>query len=369
MRIFLSKLHLWLSIPVGLIISVICFTGAIMVLDKDIHRWMNPSFYTLTVTEQHTEPMPIDSLVSNLSKQLDRAVVIRSISLENDPTASLQISLVDDRATYYVHPYTGEVLGERTRFAKGSFYRTLFYTHRWLMMTDKWAGISPGKLITGVSTLILVAILISGIFIWLPRARKNLGKSLQIHTTKGWRRFNYDLHVAGGAYISVGLLVLALTGLMWSFQWYRAGVFTLFGAKTEISKKHDKVNNTTVETPNYTAWNNALSALRMQHPKAVYYSVNNKEIRRYYNQYGNTSAYDTYLFDKETGTLTETIPYANKPKSSQVMAWAYTLHIGAWGGFVGRIITCFISLMGGILPLTGYYLWIKKRRRRGIKRM
>ena len=360
----LKKIHLWLSIPVGLIITVICFTGAVMVLDKDIHRWMNPTFYTLTVTEPNPTPMPIDGLVASLSKQLEKPVVIRSISLQNDPQASLQISLDEDRVTYYVHPYTGELLGTRTRFEKGGVYRTMFYTHRWLMMTDKWGTISPGKLITGVSTLTLVVILISGIFIWLPRARKNLGKSLRINTRKGWRRFYYDLHVAGGTYIAMGLLILALTGLMWSFQWYRAGVFALFGATTETSSKHTKQPKEVPEAPNYTAWNNALSTLKAQQTNAVYYSISSKDIRLYYNQYGNVSAYDTYLFDKETGALTETIPYATKPQSSKVMAWVYTIHVGAWGGLFGRLLTCFVSIMGGVLPLTGYYLWIKKTKRR-----
>jgi hypothetical protein len=48
-------------------------------------------------------------------------------------------------------------------------------------------GIFWGKMIVGVSTLLLVFVLISGIVIWWPRTRKALKNSLKIIATKGWR--------------------------------------------------------------------------------------------------------------------------------------------------------------------------------------
>ena len=56
--------------------------------------------------------------------------------------------------------------------------------------------------------------------------------SLKIVSGKGWRRFCYDLHVAGGMYTLVLLLVMALTGLSWSFSWYRTGFYKVFGVET-----------------------------------------------------------------------------------------------------------------------------------------
>lgn len=57
-----------------------------------------------------------------------------------------------------------------------------------------------GKMIVGVSTLLFVVVLISGIVIWWPRTRKALKNSLRISVGRGFRRFWYDLHVAGGMY-------------------------------------------------------------------------------------------------------------------------------------------------------------------------
>lgn len=42
MRKFFHQIHLWLSIPLGILISVICLTGAILVFEKEITEIMYP---------------------------------------------------------------------------------------------------------------------------------------------------------------------------------------------------------------------------------------------------------------------------------------------------------------------------------------
>ena len=79
---------------------------------------------------------------------------------------------------------------------------------------------SAGK-VMGITTFVMVVILVSGIVIWIPRTRKALRNRLVVSCTKGWWRFWYDSHVSLGIYVTLFLLVMALTGLTWSFQWYR----------------------------------------------------------------------------------------------------------------------------------------------------
>ncbi|MEO5136381.1 PepSY domain-containing protein, partial [Bacteroides ovatus] len=38
----------------------------------------------------------------------------------------------------------------------------------------------------------------------------------------------------------------------------------------------------------------------------------------------------------------------------------YSVHVGNWGGMFTRILTFIAALLGAALPLTGYYLWIKR---------
>ena len=51
------KIHLWLSVPVGLIITVICLTGAALVFERDITESLNPKIYKVAYTEGDT-PLP-----------------------------------------------------------------------------------------------------------------------------------------------------------------------------------------------------------------------------------------------------------------------------------------------------------------------
>lgn len=39
------KIHLWLSVPFGLIISIICLTGAALVFEREINDAINSHLY------------------------------------------------------------------------------------------------------------------------------------------------------------------------------------------------------------------------------------------------------------------------------------------------------------------------------------
>ena len=131
-----SKLHLYLSLPIGLIISLICFTGAGMVLDKDIHKWSNQNMYSVKPIE--TGILTIDSLVKTITQQLPEGTTVSSIKTFSDSKSSYQFSVTGKlKSTVFVNQYTGEYLGDYNSFKEGGFYRTMFYLHRWLMVPSE----------------------------------------------------------------------------------------------------------------------------------------------------------------------------------------------------------------------------------------
>ena len=79
-----------------------------------------------------------------------------------------------------------------------------------------------------------------------------------------------------------------------------------------------------------------------------------------FNRLGNRRAADRYAFDPTNGQITETNLYDNQDKSGKIRGWIYSVHVGSWGGLPTRILTFLAALIGASLPLTGYYLWIKK---------
>jgi uncharacterized iron-regulated membrane protein len=39
----------------------------------------------------------------------------------------------------------------------------------------------------------------------------------------------------------------------------------------------------------------------------------------------------------------------------------YSLHVGNFGGMFTRVLWFLAAMLGATLPLTGYYLWIKRK--------
>lgn len=78
---------------------------------------------------------------------------------------------------------------------------------------------------------------------------------------------------------------------------------------------------------------------------------------------GVSRAADTYVFDRETGHILGCSLYGDKDKASRLPGAIYTVHTGSWGGLLTRILNCLAALIGATLPLTGYYLWIRRLRR------
>ena len=80
-------------------------------------------------------------------------------------------------------------------------------------------------------TLIFVVMLISGLVLWWPRNKKGKRKSFTIKWDARWRRKNYDLHRVLGVYVYAIALILALTGLVWGFEWFRDGLHAVAGGR------------------------------------------------------------------------------------------------------------------------------------------
>ena len=396
MKKIFRKIHLWLSVPFGLIITLVCFSGAMLVFENEANEWFRRDLYYVETVKG--SPLPMDKLLEKVATTLPDSVSVTGVSISSDPGRAYQVSLSKPRrASLYVDQYTGEVKGKSER---SGFFMFMFRMHRWLLdsMNPGNEGIFWGKMIVGVSTLLLVFVLISGIVIWWPRTRKALKNSLKITATKGWRRFWYDLHVAGGMYALIFLLAMALTGLTWSFPWYRTAFYKVFGVevqqraaqgheqKSDAQKRDTKLvahrekkregnevqkgersgrpeNNHSdmysVTSP-FVYWQEIYDKLRRQNPEYKQISISSGTASVSFNRFGNQRASDRYSFNTDNGEFTETSLYQHQDKSGKIRGWIYSVHVGNWGGMFTRILTFIAALLGSALPLTGYYLWIKR---------
>ena len=76
--------------------------------------------------------------------------------------------------------------------------------------------------------------------------------------------------------------------------------------------------------------------------------------------WGNQRAFDRYKFDEATGEILSADYYRSSSPRSKAGGWVRTLHVGTWGGLLSKFLYFFAALLGASLPLTGYYLWIRR---------
>ena len=401
MRKIFRNIHLWLSIPFGILITLICFSGAALVFEKEVMELCHRDLYFVKKVE--AAPLPMEQLMTKVAATLPDSVSVTGVNVSSDPERAYQVTLSKPRrASMYVDQYTGEVTG---KYERAPFFNFMFRMHRWLLDSMKQdGGIFWGKMIVGTSTLMFVFVLISGVVVWWPRTRKALKNSLKIVANKGWLRFWYDLHVAGGMYTLVFLLAMALTGLTWSFQWYRTGFYKTFGVEVLPSMGHgNAAANATAKggksdskpegregrgersgnrgersegeggrpegrgahrhSP-YAHWEQVYEQLAQANPGYKQISVSDGSASVAFNRFGNQRATDRYKFNPRNGEITETTLYKDLENFGKIRGWIYSVHVGSWGGMLTRILTFIAALIGASLPLTGYYLWIRKKIKR-----
>ena len=195
---FFRKIHLWLSVPFGIIITLICFSGAMLIFEPEITRSAKKDVYY--VADASGSPIAIGELMETVKATLPDSVSITGVTVFDNPERTYQVNLSKPRrSSVFIDQYTGQITG---RYERLGFFSTMFKLHRWLLdsANPHGEGIKIGKTLVGISTLIFVIALISGIVIWWPRARKNLRHSLSIPFRDGWKGLWKGLHIAGGMY-------------------------------------------------------------------------------------------------------------------------------------------------------------------------
>lgn len=376
MKKWFLRFHLWLSVPFGIVIFLLCFSGAMLVFEREITEALCPELYRVD-SPAGAQPLPLGELAERAAAALPEGVEMRGITaFPDDPSAAYRAALSSPpRASLMIDPYTGEVKGVAERPA---FFRFMFGLHRWLLDSrpEEEGGIFWGKMVVGVSTIAFLLVLLTGIVVWWPRTKRALGNSLKLTLRKGrfplWR----SLHVAGGMYALLLLLVMCLTGLTWSFAWYRNAFYALFGVEAARTvsahgassgargggESRGKAGRTA--SVDFSRWQEVYERLAAAHPEYWQIQVGDGTATAQARRFGNTRAADRYRFAPSTGEILEAGLYRDAREAGPLRGWIYSVHVGSWGGLPMRCLYFLTALFGASLPLTGYYLWIRRLRRK-----
>ncbi|RTY00083.1 flavodoxin [Pseudomonas sp. C 49-2] len=359
----LFQLHWFFGITAGLVLALMGITGAAVSFQDEILRALNPS--VLTVEKREAGVLPPAELVRKLEATEGQTVAMLFVESESGNAARVFFTPPPGERRgqlRYFDPYTGDYMGD---VVGQEVFGFLLQFHRFLVMGD------TGRNITGACTLILVFFCLSGMYLRWPRQVASWRAWLTLDWRKKGRAFNWDLHSVFGTWCLLAYLLSALTGLYWSYDWYSQGLTKLLSdaPQNERVRKRGPAPEGPAPVANYDAiwssiYSNAgpgLSAYNIRmpavagQPATVYYLLDDSPHDRALNQIN---------LDPATGEVKSHDRYASKTFGSQLLTSVYALHTGSYFGLAGRIILTLSSVLMPLFFITGWLLYLDRRRKK-----
>jgi uncharacterized iron-regulated membrane protein len=378
-RKWFRNIHLWLGIASGLILFVVCLTGTIYTFNVEIQEIFGKNKYKVEVPPNAGQ-LPAEKLMTTAMESIGKGN-IQYIIVSQDKSRAYQINVKkeapadgiqkkSDTGIYsnrglniLINPYTGEILGahEGPLF---DFFRTMYKMHRWLLLDT-----NIGRPIVGVATIIFVVLILSGMVIWIPKKVKAWKQGLKINFRGNWKRINHDLHYSLGFYSSFLLLVMALTGLTWSFEWYKDGFFSILGvarpvqgafvqkpirsaiptnansAKLTVDQLIETANKILPYSGDYRIVmpSNDSATVTMSKTRSGFFAVR---------------GVDKLQLDQYNGDLLSKDLYLDKPLNEKITSSIKAVHTGEIFGPFSKILYFIACLFATSLPVTGTVMWI-----------
>lgn len=354
LRTWWRTVHLWLGLASGLVVVVVSLTGCLYVFEEEIRD--------VTQTEQRfVKPQPqqprqsVNAMLAGLAISFphEKPRQVRTYAATN---RAYVVHFENDKAVSW-NPYTGRFT---TQYARQDWLAVVEKLHTSLLLGE------VGKWIIRVNILIFLALLITGLVLWWPKAKAQLRQAFSLKWNASGKRLNYDLHNVGGFYASWFLLVITLTGMWWSFDWTKRAVYFMTGSHYE--KPKPVLSDTTRQLTRFPAAN-AYQQATLAHPgfNEVHLTLpkNAKEAVRVrliypYNWFRKSNH---LFFDQFSGRLLKTELFTDYSAGDKVKHTNYDLHTGRLFGLPGKILAFLVSLFAASLPITGFYIWWNKRRK------
>lgn len=371
-RKFIGDIHLWLGIASALTLFFICLSGTLYTFKKEIAEILEPEKYKI---EQGSTVFPLELLIANTSEETKGKVTRITYSDNANAPYELQVSVgkEDKRGkTYYVNQYTNTVLGNSDG-PSSEFMMTMFKMHRWLLFDTE-----IGRPIVGISTIIFIILSISGLIIWLPKkfkGRKSFKAGLNIKFSSNWKRINHDLHNVLGFYSLIFLLIIALTGLNWSFEWYKNGMSAVLNAEVFGGRNETKPNAAVPKEGMQLSVDEIAKAAKkvFVYKGTTTISISKKaedpfEVTKKNALNFNKVSTDRTFINPYNGSVIKTDYFAEKSFGEKIAAQIKPIHTGEIYGLFSKIIYFIVCLIATSLPVTGLIIWINKLRKKPKKK-
>ncbi|MES2275403.1 MAG: PepSY-associated TM helix domain-containing protein [Bacteroidota bacterium] len=358
-------IHRWLGFISGLVVLIVSITGCLFVFQDEIQDAIHS--YRKVAVQQKAYVQPTQLKAIALKRYPNGNPAFTAYYGPDRPAVVMTIVPKLGTRYIYINPYTGAFLHDED-IAK-NFFIIVEYIHLYLLLPDDIGG-----MVVGISVIIFVILLITGIVLWWPKRKSDRKRSLTIKWGGRWRRVNYDLHNVLGFYAASIALILALSGLSIAFDWMRKGIYSAtnlgqtYAAEKEVVKS-DSLQKGVVNA--IAPVDKAFAYSQSHSPQARMYFISAGDgkgastitVTAYYTSMHYYKS-DSYTFDQYNGKLLKTLSQENKSPGRKMNDANYDIHVGQILGLPGKIIAFMASLVCGSLPVTGFIVWLGKRKKK-----
>jgi sulfite reductase (NADPH) flavoprotein alpha-component len=343
-------------------IAIIGLTGALYSYADTISDYEKISRIGSRYQGAIVETLSVEELVSRFTRQKGEPAIryIRSEAL-NDELNFIEIMTAQDNRLerYKLDQYTGEIMEFESTSDK--FFRAVMMLHRFL----NFDGVSAlGRNIVAVSTIAIMVLAISGLYFYIPMLKRNFSKNIKLDFKAKGYGFWYKLHSVTGVYVSLFVLVMCLTGLWWSYGWYRDTLMFLAG--------EERISAPRVENPQFAkASPQELQAVfdiargELENSRSLFLRVPHQgEPYEVSFSKGKYDSSDTIKIDLESGAIVAYDRYSDRPLGKRLIRSIYALHSGQFFGEIGKALWCVSSLAMALFGVSGAIMFYKRTKRK-----
>jgi len=356
--------HLVIGLAAGLVVGVLCVTGALLAFEKQVTDW----------AERDARALPPPGATAWLAPEVLMAKAAsvdpsRPIGMAWSADARIPVRIrLQDGSLIMLNGHTGDVLG-RGATAWRSFFRTTTELHTNLLMKFK------GSWIVDVANVCFVVIIASGLYLWWPRQWrwKALRNSVAIRFQVRGKARDWNWHNAFGFWSLAPLLFIAASGLVLSFapadKWWRIFASSyLLPAPLPSPLSGEGSSPALSSSPAPTlppSWNDLMDTVQRQFPGWHAITSGNPSGLAQQNpvalavnlgQPGQRTRAYTVRLDKASNTIVQVTGWTNEDSGNRARAIARVGHTGEILGVWGQVAAFLGCLAGSVLVYTGFAL-------------
>lgn len=353
-RKFWIKVHLYLGLIPGLPMIVIGITGVLLAFAPEIRTWDQPQFYDI---EPQGSIRPIPELVNKIETNYPKTNIL-NISLYEKTEHSWTIYAtgpVNGEIRFHrmhVNPYTGTIKMDTTN---GGWAQWIEGLHRNLTVG------TTGRYIVGVSSIFMMILALSGLYIWWPLRKGMWRRLVQNNDALSWHNWT-------GLIVFPLLIVMAFTGI--TLTWGDAVFSTVYSVTGSPALPEPPQSTIPPENAESISMADAVRIIQRKQPEKVITGISGAKdstdvftLHMGYENDWNPRAWEKVYIDRYSGAIIGKLNYYEHSAGAIYQQTWWMWHTGEFLGLGGRILWALVSLAIPLLAVTGFLRWMSKKSR------